>query len=128
MAMASGVPAVAGDAGSPPEVLGDAGLFFPAGDAAALARVLASAAALTPEERLAIAERGRGRAARFSPDAAAEQMLRVYDRALGRRTGSSEVGVPLDQRARGDVRLPSRDRGSVSPSPSTRRTLPHTVR
>jgi glycosyltransferase involved in cell wall biosynthesis len=88
MAMASGVPAVAGDAGSPPEVLGDAGLFFPAGDAPALARVLARAAALTAEERSRLAERGRERAARFSPDASAERMIQVYDRALGRRTGS----------------------------------------
>ena len=88
MAMASGVPAVAGDAGSPPEVLGDAGLFFPAGDASALARVLARAAALSPEERARIAERGRARAARFSPDASAERMIQAYDRALGRRTGS----------------------------------------
>ena len=89
MAMASGVPVVASDAGSVPEVLGDAGLLFPAGDAKALAKVLARAAAITPEERAAIGERGRARAAGFTPDAFAERILRAYDRALGRRTGSS---------------------------------------
>ena len=89
MAMASGVPTVASDAGSVPEVLGDAGLSFPAGDAALLSKVLARAAALKPEERAAIGERGRARAAAFSPDAFAERILRVYDRALARRTASS---------------------------------------
>jgi glycosyltransferase involved in cell wall biosynthesis len=88
MAMASGVPAVACDAGSPPEVLGDAGILVPAGNAAALARALARAAA-NPGELVPLAERGRTRVARFSPDAAAERTLRAYDRALARRTGSS---------------------------------------
>ncbi|HKO21180.1 MAG TPA: glycosyltransferase family 1 protein [Candidatus Eisenbacteria bacterium] len=89
MAMASGVPILASDAGSIPEVLGDAGLTFPAGDAGALSKALARAAGLTPEERSAFGERGSARAVRFNPDAFAERILRAYDRALGRRTGSS---------------------------------------
>ena len=89
MAMASAVPTLASDAGSVPEVLGDAGITIPVGNAATLATSLARAAALTPEERAAIGERGRARAATFSPDAFAERILRAYDRALGRRTGSS---------------------------------------
>lgn len=89
MAMASGVPILASDAGSIPEVLGEAGFSFAAGDADALAKALARAAALTPEERAAVGDRGQARALGFSPDAFAERILRVYDRALGRRTASS---------------------------------------
>jgi len=89
MAMASGVPVVASDAGSIREVLGKGALSFPAGDVGALARTLPRAAAFPPEARAAFGEQGRARAAGFSPDAFAERILRAYDRALGRRTGSS---------------------------------------
>ena len=64
--------------------LGDAGLFFRGRRRGARA---GPAARRHPEERAQVAERGR--ASPGSADAAAERMLRVYDRALGRRTGSS---------------------------------------
>ena len=84
-AMATGVPIVASDGGSVPEVVGDAGHLFPAGDARALAGILRGAAA-DPGSLAASAARGRERVGRFSAKEFGERMLRVYARAAsGRR-------------------------------------------
>jgi len=83
-AMAAGVPIVASDGGSLPEVVGDAGLLFPAGDARTLAEILRRAAA-DPASLAAHAARGRERARRFSAEEFGERMLRVYARAAGSR-------------------------------------------
>jgi len=87
-AMAAGVPCVVSLGGSLPEVAAEAGLAFPAGDAASLA-VLLERAVREPESFQPIADRGPGRARLFSVDALAERMIRVYERAAGRRAGSA---------------------------------------
>lgn len=61
-ALAAGVPVVATDAGSLPEVLGDAAELVPVGDVDALAAALATAADLTAEDRRARIDRGRNQA------------------------------------------------------------------
>lgn len=80
-AMAAGTPVVVSDAGSLPEVVGDAGLRVPPADAAAwataLARVLGDPA-LAGRLRAA----GRARAARFTPEIQARGTLAAYAAAL----------------------------------------------
>jgi glycosyltransferase involved in cell wall biosynthesis len=83
-AMVAGVPVVATAAGSVPEVVGDGALLVPAGEAGPLAAALESV--LTDEgtrERLIAA--GQERAALFSWDRTAEQMIALYQLAAGRR-------------------------------------------
>jgi glycosyltransferase involved in cell wall biosynthesis len=80
-AMASGVPVVCADAASLPEVIGSAGVFFPAGDAPALCATLAQVmrdGVLRQELRRA----GRERAALFSWARAAEETAAVYRGAI----------------------------------------------
>jgi glycosyltransferase involved in cell wall biosynthesis len=79
-AMACGVPVVAADNSSLPEVVGDAGLLVDASDANALAMALLR---VLEDEKLRsrLASAGPRQAQRFSWGAAAEQLLRVY-RAL----------------------------------------------
>lgn len=84
LAMAAGVPIVASDGGSLPEVVGDAGVLFPAGDARALAEILRRAAA-DPGFLAPYAARGPERARRFSAREFGERMLRVYARAASSR-------------------------------------------
>ncbi|MEM6327974.1 MAG: glycosyltransferase family 1 protein [Bacteroidota bacterium] len=80
-AMASGAPVLTSDAASMPEVAGDAALLVdprqPAEIAGALARLLTD----TPLRR-SLRETGRQRAAAFSWDRAAEEMLAVYRSVL----------------------------------------------
>lgn len=96
-AMACGTPVVCSDVASLPEVVGDAALLVPPNDvealAAALTRVLREPA-LAAELRA----RGLARAASFSWRRAAEETLRVYERAAARLTtngvGALPRGVP----------------------------------
>jgi glycosyltransferase involved in cell wall biosynthesis len=78
-AMQAGIPVVASDAGSLPEVLGDAALLTPAGDdetlAAALDRALSDAAL-----RADLVTRGRARAARYTWERAADEFAALYRR------------------------------------------------
>ena len=82
-AMAHGVPAIAADSSSLPEIGGDAALYFEPNDAreleTQLRRVLTDA-----ELRASLAERGRARAAEFSWTRAAAETLDVL-----RRVGTS---------------------------------------
>lgn len=78
-AMAAGVPVVAYDSGSLPEVVGDAGVLVPEGDRARLLEAV-DAVLASPD---GLGERGRERArARYRWEAVAEQMVDVYERAL----------------------------------------------
>ncbi|MGE5177404.1 MAG: glycosyltransferase family 4 protein [Hyphomicrobiales bacterium] len=88
LAMAAGVPAMVGDGGALPEVVGDAGLVVPSGDAAAWTEAIRRAA-LDPGALRPLAAAGPARAATFSEERLAERMLRVYERAAGRRAGSA---------------------------------------
>jgi glycosyltransferase involved in cell wall biosynthesis len=81
-AMAAGLPVVAGDGSSVPEVVGEAGLLVPPGDgealAAALGRLLGD-----PAERRRLGAAARARAARFTWAAAARAMRGIYGEAAG---------------------------------------------
>ena len=81
-AMACGLPVAASRAGSLPEVVGDAGLFFdprdPAEIAATLARILEEA-----ELRGGLAAQATQRASRFTWSAAAAQAVRLFESAAG---------------------------------------------
>ena len=81
-AMVRGVPLASSDATSLPEVAGDAALLFDAHDGDALAdavRRLLTDAELADD----LVARGRARAAHFTWERAAGDVLAVYDRVLG---------------------------------------------
>jgi glycosyltransferase involved in cell wall biosynthesis len=81
-AMSAGTAVVVSDAGSLPEVVGDAGLVVPVGDVDALAGAIGRV--LTDDDlRLALGARGRTRAATFSWTDAATKTIEVYEHALG---------------------------------------------
>ncbi len=79
-AMAAGLPVVAGDSSSVPEVTGDAAVLVPPGDAralgAALGRLLGD-----PPERRRLGEAARRRATAFTWEAAARTVRTVYEEA-----------------------------------------------
>jgi alpha-1,3-rhamnosyl/mannosyltransferase len=78
--MQAGVPVVAADAGSLPEVYGDAAHYCDPLDVDSIASGLADVA--TDEElRARLVARGRRRAAQFSWTRTAEQTLAVYSEA-----------------------------------------------
>jgi glycosyltransferase involved in cell wall biosynthesis len=79
-AMACGTPVLAADASSLPEVVGDAGELFAPGDPALLARRIAEITA-APERRAAMREQGLTRAAGFTWERTARQVLEVYREA-----------------------------------------------
>ena len=78
-AMECDVPIVASDAGSIPEVAGDAALFVPASDTAALARSLALAADDDAARSRLIAA-GRTRRTEFSWTSTVDRLLALYER------------------------------------------------
>jgi glycosyltransferase involved in cell wall biosynthesis len=80
-AMACGVPVVASNASSLPEVVGDAGLLVDPLDVDGLAEALTQAAADDAWRAQAIT-RGLARARQFTWTRAAEQLLAVYDAIL----------------------------------------------
>ena len=78
-AMAAGVPVVATDSGSLPEVVGDAGIIVPEGDAQALHRAIAAVLAEPGD----LGELGRRRArALYRWDGIAAKLEHVYKEAL----------------------------------------------
>jgi glycosyltransferase involved in cell wall biosynthesis len=80
-AMACGTPAVVSDAGSIPEVVGDAALVYPAREAESLASALK--AVLTDENaRNTLIARGFERARSFTWDACARKTSAVYEHIL----------------------------------------------
>ncbi len=80
-AMACGVPVVASNASSLPEVIGDAGLMVDPLDVEALAGALGRAL-WDDEWRAEAIARGLARARQFTWRRAAEQLLAVYERVL----------------------------------------------
>ena len=82
-AMASGVPVLASETSSLPEVLDGSGLLFDPEDPDSIARQMARIVG-DPALRSALAEQSRQRASFFSWHKAAEQTLRVYLDLLGR--------------------------------------------
>lgn len=82
-AMACGVPVVAADSSSLPEVVDDAGLLVPPEDAGALAGALRHLLA-EPELAAELGRRGRERSRRFTWAAAAAGMEAVFAEALAR--------------------------------------------
>jgi glycosyltransferase involved in cell wall biosynthesis len=80
-AMQAGVPVVASDAGSLPEVLGDAALLVPPTDVDALAGAVSDALGTVADaERV---RRGRARAACFTWDTTARELIDLYARLAG---------------------------------------------
>lgn len=83
-AMSVGRPVIASDHGGHPEVLGDAGLFYPLGDTAALAERIAR---LRDDDalRAELRERGLRRIRRFSPERWTDEVEGILARATGER-------------------------------------------
>jgi glycosyltransferase involved in cell wall biosynthesis len=80
-ALACGVPVVTSNASSLPEVVGDAGLMVDPMDVQGLAAALACALA-DPAWRAEAVTRGTQRAAQFTWQRAAQQLLAVYEQVL----------------------------------------------
>ncbi len=76
-AMAAGVPVITTDAGSLPEVVGDGARLVPPRDPEALAEAIHSLL-IDPDERAALATRGRVRAASFTWDRCARGLRDIY--------------------------------------------------
>ncbi len=94
-AMASGIPVLASDSTSLPEVLEGSGLLFNPEDASSIARQMENIAR-NPTLRTAIAEKSRRRGRFFSWQKAAAQTLEVYEQVLGLKT---EDPVACNQKA-----------------------------
>ena len=80
-AMACGCPTIVSDAGSLPEVVGDAALIVPVGDGDALASAIKETL-VNQRLRSGLIRRGRAHAAQFSWEKTAAQTLDVYKRVL----------------------------------------------
>jgi glycosyltransferase involved in cell wall biosynthesis len=102
-AMASGVPVLASETTSLPEVLGGSGLLFDPEDPDSIARQM-ERIVQDPALRSALAERSRQRASFFSWYKAAEQTLRLYMELLGRPESILQAGrqveVPIPEQHR----------------------------
>lgn len=83
-AMATGVPVVASNRGSLPELIGDAGILVDPADAEALAHALEQVTSETAATT-ACAESGRTRAADFSWERSATELRHGYERAIAHR-------------------------------------------
>lgn len=93
-AMVSGVPLLVADAGSLPEVVAAAGSTATAvppldpDDPGAWAEAMLTVARLPEDARLAVLERQRSSAARFTPRLTADGLAGAYSRAAGRQISS----------------------------------------
>jgi glycosyltransferase involved in cell wall biosynthesis len=86
-AMAAGVPVVAADRGSLPELLQDAGLLVDPSDASAMSRALLLAIA-DPATRARLSAAGRRRAQEYSWTASAETLVEAYRSAAAEHARS----------------------------------------
>lgn len=90
-AMASGLPVVASNTTSNPEIVGDAGVYFDPWSVESIGDALATV--LGDEERArTMAQRSLARAADFSWEKTAAQTRRVLERAAGRESRSHGAG------------------------------------
>jgi glycosyltransferase involved in cell wall biosynthesis len=87
-AMACGVPVVAGDSSSVPEVVGDAAVLVPPRDVRAVGRAMAELLS-SPDRCAALAQRGRRRASRFTWERTAGGTAAVYREVLARTARAS---------------------------------------
>jgi glycosyltransferase involved in cell wall biosynthesis len=83
-AMACGTPTLTSDSSSLPEIVGSAGLLVDPHDEVAWAQQLTRVLS-APELRRELAEKGQERARRFTWQRAADETVRVYQRALMER-------------------------------------------
>jgi alpha-1,3-rhamnosyl/mannosyltransferase len=83
-AMACGVPVLSSDAGSLPEVLGDAAVYRPPADPAAWAAAVLELLA-DGERRTALGARGRAHAAGYTWERTAELTRAIYAEAVAER-------------------------------------------
>lgn len=115
-ALACGTPVLAANAGSLPEVLGDAGHYFDPADERDIARALRQALPEleNPERRADLRARALDRAARYTLEATADALAEALEPLFGgiRNTGSS--GNSRSESAA------ARDRRPDAPSPSNR--------
>jgi glycosyltransferase involved in cell wall biosynthesis len=75
--MTLGRPVVASDLPGNLEVLGEAGVSFPAGDASTLAAAVATLLG-DPRRRMLLCSLGRTRSARWHPDTMADRVVAAY--------------------------------------------------
>jgi alpha-1,3-rhamnosyl/mannosyltransferase len=80
-AMSLGTPVIVADAGSSPEVVGEAGIVVPARQPAALARAMSSLI-VDPQARLRLSEAGMARAAGFEWRRSGQALISAYRDAL----------------------------------------------
>lgn len=93
-AMAMALPCVATDVGDAGMVIGNAGFIVPKEDSVQLADGLLSCLQLSPEDRVAMGNRGRARVmAEFSMDRAQERFGALYERLAGSDEQSRAVAV-----------------------------------
>ena len=93
-AMACGTPVASSTAGSLPEVVGDAGLFFEPTDVAAIASALRLIAD-TPSLRAELSRRAAARASVYSWSAAAQDLLAAFEDVAG----PASTGGPARRRS-----------------------------
>lgn len=83
-AMSVGLPCVVSDVGAPPEIVGDAGLVFPAGDEDALADLLIRLYD-NPELRLKLSSNCGARLKNYDPEKVVNQIIEFYEDVLNER-------------------------------------------
>jgi glycosyltransferase involved in cell wall biosynthesis len=89
-AMSCGTPVIASRAGSLPEVVGDAGVYFDPTDVRSMAQAIRRFLN-QPEERRALATRALDRAALFTWSASARALLDCFDELAGERHASPGI-------------------------------------
>jgi glycosyltransferase involved in cell wall biosynthesis len=89
-AMSCGTPVIASRAGSLPEVVGDAGVYFDPTDTSAIADVIRRLLN-QPEERRALAARALNRASLFTWTASARALLDCFDELDGEQSTSPPI-------------------------------------
>ena len=93
-AMQAGVPVVAANTSSYPEVVGDAGILVDPYDVDAIAEALLRLAR-DPDLRAELGRRGQARAARFRLENQADALIQVYEQLMTRSKPATRPQAPL---------------------------------